>query len=290
MKRTVLIVLAAGALLAAGAGEAAAQSAAAEGGEAWAAEGRIVHGHHHLYTADRAAQERFWGDTLGGIPTPWRDSHIYKFPDALVFLTEREPTGGTIGSALNHIGMWVPNTRAMLDRVVAAGYEVITAQELPHRDVQDGMVCSEEQNTCIAYVLAPDGVKVELVENRGQTEPIRNHHLHFHTDDVDAMRDWYAETFGAVKGMNGFFKVVDLPGVNIRFTEADGPVAPIRGRSYDHIGFEVDGLEAFCKELEAKGVTLDRPYTRIDELDIAIAFVTDPWGITIELTEGLDNY
>ena len=281
MRATTRIVLAA-ALLAGGAGAAGAQP--------WAAEGRVVHGHHHLYTADRAAQERFWGDTLGGIPTPWRDSHIYKFPDALVFLTEREPTGGTIGSALNHVGMWVPNTRAMLDKVVAAGYEVITAQELPGRDVQDGMVCSESQNTCIAYVLAPDGVKVELVENRGQSEPIRNHHLHFHTDDVDAMRDWYAETFGAVKGMNGFFKVVDLPGVNIRFTEADGPVAPIRGRSYDHIGFEVDGLEAFCEELEAKGVTLDRPYTRLDELNIAIAFLTDPWGITIELTEGLDNY
>ena len=282
MARGMRILLAVAVLLAGGAGAAGAQP--------WAAEGRIVHGHHHLYTADREAQERFWGDTLGGIPTPWRDTHIYKFPDALVFLTEREPTGGTIGSALNHVGMWVPNTRAMLDKVVAAGYEVITAQELPGRDVQDGMVCSESQNTCIAYVLAPDGVKVELVENRGQSEPIRNHHLHFHTDDVDAMRDWYAETFGAVKGMNGFFKVVDLPGVNIRFTEADGPVAPIRGRSYDHIGFEVDGLEAFCRELEAKGVTLDRPYTRLDELNIAIAFLTDPWGITIELTEGLDNY
>ncbi len=58
----------------------------------------------------------------------------------------------------------------------------------------------------------------------------------------------------------------------------------------DHIGFEVDNLEAFCQQLEAKGVTLDRPYTRIDELGIAIAFLTDPDGTYIELTEGLDNY
>lgn len=256
----------------------------------WASEGPVVHGHHHLNVTDRAAHERFWGDTLGGLPTPWRDVRIFKFPDALVFLTEREPTGGTIGSALNHIGMWVPDTRAMLDKVRAAGYPVITAQELPHADVQDGMVCSDSQNTCIAYVLAPDDVKVELVENRGQTAPIRNHHLHFHTSDVDAMRDWYVRTFGAVAGMNGQFKVVDLPGVNIRFSEADGRAVPIRGRSYDHIGFEVDGLEAFCAQLEAQGIMLDRPYTRIDELDIAIAFLTDPWGVYIELTEGLDNY
>ena len=282
MKATMWIVLVAAVLLAVGSGEARAQS--------WAAEGSIVHGHHHLNTTDRAAQERFWRDTLGGVATPWRDVHIFKFPHALVFLTEREPTGGTIGSALNHFGMWVPSTRAMVDKVRAAGYEVITERELPNADVQDGVVCSDSQNTCIAYVLAPDNIKVEFVENRGQTEPIKNHHLHFHTDDIDAMRDWYVKTFGAVAGMNGQFKVVDLPGVNIRFSQADGQVAPIRGRGYDHIGFEVDGLEAFCKQLEAQGITLDRPYSRIDELDIAIAFLTDPWGITIELTEGLDNY
>ena len=267
---------------------AAAQPAGAQ--SSWASEGPVVHGHHHLNVTDRAAHERFWRDTLGGVPTPWRDVHVFKFPDALVFLTDREPTGGTIGSALNHIGMWVPDTRAVLDRVEAAGYPVITAQERPNADVQDGMICSESQNTCIAYVLAPDDVKVELVENRGQSEPIRNHHLHFFTSDVDAMRDWYVQTFDAVPGMNGRFKVADLPGVNIRFSEADGEVAPIRGRSYDHIGFEVEGLEAFCERLEAQGITLDRPYTRIDELNIAIAFLTDPWGINIELTEGLDNY
>ena len=282
MKVNLWGVLAVAALLVLGAGEARAQS--------WAAEGSIVHGHHHLNATDRAAHERFWRDTLGGIATPWRDVHIFKFPHALLFLTDREPTGGTVGSALNHFGMWVPNTRAMVDKVRAAGYEVITERELPNADVQDGVVCSDSQNTCIAYVLAPDNIKVEFVENRGQTEPIKNHHLHFHTDDIDAMRDWYVKTFGAVAGMNGQFKVVDLPGVNIRFSQADGQVAPIRGRSYDHIGLEVEGLEAFCKQLEAQGITLDRPYTRLDELDIAIAFLTDPWGITIELTEGLDNY
>lgn len=63
-----------------------------------------------------------------------------------------------------------------------------------------------------------------------------------------------------------------------------------QGRSLDHIGFEVDNLEAFCRQLEEKGVTFDRPYTRIDELGIAIAFFTDPDGTYVELTEGLDNY
>jgi catechol 2,3-dioxygenase-like lactoylglutathione lyase family enzyme len=104
------------------------------------------------------------------------------------------------------------------------------------------------------------------------------------------MRAFYVKTFGAVAGMNGNFKVADLPGVNMRFSESSENLAGIQGRSLDHIGFEVDNLEAFCQKLEGMGITLDRPYRRIDELDIAVAFFTDPWGTYIELTEGLDNY
>ena len=282
MRYASTLVLAAWVLLA-GVSTALAQSS-------WASEGPVVYGHHHLNITDRAAHERFWGDTLGGIPTPWRDVKIFKFPNVLVFLTDREPSGGTIGSAVNHIGFWVPSTRVALDKIRASGYPVITEQELPNADVQDGMVCSESQNTCIAYVLAPDNVKVELVENRSQTIPIQNHHIHFHTQQVDAMRAWYVETFGAVPGMNGQFKVADLPGVNMRFSESDGPMDGTQGRSVDHIGFEVDNLEAFCKKLEAQGITFDRPYTEIEALNIAIAFISDPFGTYIELTEGLDNY
>ena len=67
------------------------------------------------------------------------------------------------------------------------------------------------------------------------------------------------------------------------------PVAGTRGRVIDHIGFEVNGLEAFVKNLEAQGIKLDRPYTPVPALGISIAFITDPWGTYIELTEGLDK-
>ena len=52
----------------------------------------------------------------------------------------------------------------------------------------------------------------------------------------------------------------------------------------------MDNLEEFCRQLEAKGVTFDRPYGRVDSLNIAIAFFTDPFGTYIELTEGLDGF
>ena len=258
----------------------------------WASKGPVVHGHHHLLVTDRAAHERFWGDALGGVRISWptKNTTVFKFPNALVFLTDATPTGGTIGSTVNHIGFWVPKTRTMVDRIRSAGFRVITATELPNASVQDGVVCSDSQNTCIAYVLGPDEVKVEIVENRSQTIPIQNHHIHFHTPRIDELRAWYVETFGAVAGTNGNFKVVDLPGVNIRFSEPSGTTVGTRGRSLDHVGFEIDNLEAFCRRLEAKGVKFDRPYSRRDDLKVGLAFLTDPNGTYIELTEGLDNY
>jgi catechol 2,3-dioxygenase-like lactoylglutathione lyase family enzyme len=58
----------------------------------------------------------------------------------------------------------------------------------------------------------------------------------------------------------------------------------------DHIGFEVKNLEAFCKKLDAQGIKFDSPYRKFPAAGIAVAFLTDPEGAYIELTEGLDQY
>ena len=57
-------------------------------------------------------------------------------------------------------------------------------------------------------------------------------------------------------------------------------------RVLDRIGFEVENLEAFCKEIEAKGIKFDRPYSTLAS-GFGLAFLTDPWSTYIELTEGL---
>jgi hypothetical protein len=33
-----------------------------------------------------------------------------------------------------------------------------------------------------------------------------------------------------------------------------------KGRALDHIGFDVNNLQAFCKKPEASGIKLDRPF------------------------------
>ena len=187
----------AGSLLVGGPGTALAQSSS------WASDAPVVHGHHHLNITDRVAHERFWGAALGGVATPWRDVQIFKFPNALIFLTERAPSAGTIGSTVNHVGFWVPDARATLASLRAAGYPLITERELPDADVQDGAYCPQGSGYCLGYVLGPDDVKVEIMGNRAQSMAIQHHHIHFNTPDVDVLRAWYVEMFGAVPGMNG---------------------------------------------------------------------------------------
>jgi len=255
-----------------------------------ATEGPIVYGHHHLNVTSVDEHKRFWIDTLGGTPASSGPLSLIKFPNVFIATTERSPTGGTKGSSVNHLGFSVPSVAAMLDKVRAAGYPIVTREELPPAlAVENDMAHIADQDTFIAFVMGPDDVKVELFEHRDQTAPIALHHIHFATQDVDAMQAWYAEIFGATPGMRGSFQDAGLPGVSLTFSPSDEPLAGTQGRSLDHIGFEVDNLEAFCEKLEAAGITFDRPYTVIDSIGLAIAFFTDPFGTYIELTEGLDG-
>jgi hypothetical protein len=58
----------------------------------------------------------------------------------------------------------------------------------------------------------------------------------------------------------------------------------------DYVGFEVKDLEAFCKKLEDSGTKLDQPYSKTRHKSFASAQLTDPWGLSIELTEGLSKF
>jgi catechol 2,3-dioxygenase-like lactoylglutathione lyase family enzyme len=82
----------------------------------------------------------------------------------------------------------------------------------------------------------------------------------------------------------------DVPGMNMSFGDAEEATAPTRGRALDHIGFEVDNLEAFCRKLEAMGIEFDVAYREVESVELKIAFLTDPSGTYIELTEGYDKY
>jgi catechol 2,3-dioxygenase-like lactoylglutathione lyase family enzyme len=253
-------------------------------------DGPIVYGHHHLTVSSFEAARRFWVDTLGAKSSTLATTRFFVLPNVLIFVNERTPTGGSKGTTVNHVGFQVPDIRAAVDRVKAAGYPVITRAELPAQyEVKDDLAFMADQNTSVAFVMAPDDMKVEFIENKSAREPVSLHHIHFAAADVDAMRAWYVDVFGAVAGRRGSFVAADLPGVNLTFSPAPAPVVGTRCRALDHIGFEIKDLENFCKQLEARGIKLDRGFTRVPTMNLAAAYLTDPWGTYIELTEGLDR-
>jgi len=258
-----------------------------------AKDGPIVYGHHHLNVSNVDASKKFFVDTLGGTVVKIGTTEIVKFPNVLIFFRANQtPTGGTRGTTVNHIGFSVPNLRQTVDKVKSAGYAMITQTEAaPDRyDVKDDIATAKQAGgTSIAFIQAPDDVKVELLESRQQTVPIMLNHVHFFHPSNTEMRDWYVKTFGAKPRNAAAFPAADLPGVALNFSPSPSPVVGTQGRALDHIGFEVKNLEEFCKKLEASGVKLAVPYRTVPALGIAIAFFTDPWGTYVELTEGLDR-
>jgi catechol 2,3-dioxygenase-like lactoylglutathione lyase family enzyme len=251
----------------------------------------LVYAHHHLNVPDIAAAKKFWVDTLGGTPVTAGPLQMVKFPNVIIVFTQRAPAGGSKGTTVDHIGFAVPSVRKMLDKVRAAGFTIATRQEVPATiEVKDDIAYVDAVKTNIAYVMLPEGTKVEFVEDAAAQVPIASHHVHFAAEKVEEMRDWYVKTFGAKAGLRGTFQAADLPGINLTFSRAAQPgIVGTRGRAIDHIGFEVKNLEAFCNQLEAQGIKFDRPYSFIPQIGFAIAFLTDPFGTYIELTEGMDS-
>jgi len=260
-----------------------------------ARDGPVVYGHHHLNVSNIDAQKKFFVDTLGGtsIKIGANNTEIVKFPNVLIFFRQQAPTGGTKGTTVNHIGFSVPSLRQTIDKVKANGYRMITRDEVAvGREVKDDIAApAAAGGSSIAFIMGPDDVKVELVEVKTQTIPITLHHIHFFNPKNADMQTWYVKVFGAKPGMGGggAYPAATLPGLALNFSPSTDPVVGTQGRSLDHIGFEVKNLEEFCRKLEADGIKLSVAYRKVPALNIAIAFITDPWGTYIELTEGLDK-
>ncbi len=233
----------------------------------------VAMGHLHLLVKDVDAHKKLWVDTLGAKVVKAGPLELYEFPGVLIALRKGAPSGGTDGSIVDHLGFKTKNLDETKAKLVAAGASIV--REMP--------------DTRQAFIMFPDAIKVEFTEDTTLTQPIVHHHIHFASNQLDEMRAWYAATFGAVPGMRGRFKAADLPGVNLSWNPADAATIPSKGRGVDHIGFEVSNLEEFCNKLAASGMKLDSPYRKVPQLGIAVAFLTDPWGTYIELTEGLDK-
>jgi catechol 2,3-dioxygenase-like lactoylglutathione lyase family enzyme len=241
-------------------------------------EAGIRMGHVHLNVTNAEAYRKLFVDHFGASLVEKGRLRGVKLPGMLIFLREQAPTGGSEGTVLDHFGFKVPSRAETVKRWREAGLEVqreFTGTEgFPN-----------------AYIVGPDGLRIELQEDTTLTAPVTQH-LHWYLTESMPMQDWYANTLGFARTKRGTHPVTaDVPGINLTFMPSKTPGKfPTKGRVLDHIGFEVRNLEAFCRKIEAAGVKFDVPYRKVPELGLGIAFLTDPLGTYIELTEGLDQY
>jgi catechol 2,3-dioxygenase-like lactoylglutathione lyase family enzyme len=245
----------------------------------------VVVGHFQLNVTSVDAHKKFWVETLGGTAGKFGEDDVVRFPDTMIVLHRQAPTGPARGTAFDHVGFSVPNVRDVVAKVKANGFQTTNGREpKPGQTVSPQAAGTPEEIAGVAYILGPDEAKVELVTNRdANPPPIKYHHVHFINKQYVEMQQWYMKAFDATLRV----------GYSLNFFRWEGDQTvthvPTVGRVYDHVGFEVRNLEEFCRKLEAKGIKLTVPYSKVPALNIAHAFVTDPWGVSIELTEGLER-
>jgi catechol 2,3-dioxygenase-like lactoylglutathione lyase family enzyme len=236
-------------------------------------------GHIHLAVKDVDAHKAFWTSIMGGTLVKNGPLELIQFPGTFILLRKADPSDAPAGSIVNHFGFVVKDMPGMLAKWKAANLKV-----------------EPTENPNESYVVAPDGVRVEVYGDPALSVPIQMNHIHLYPVEIPAMKAWYVKTFGATPGQRACVACVskprmietgDLPGVNLSFSQGDKPLAPTKGRSLDHIGFEVKNLEDFVRKLESQGIKLDIAVREVPNTKVKVAFLTDPWGTYIELTEGL---
>ena len=240
----------------------------------------VTMGHWHIASKDVEANKKLFLAMGGKLYMPGGQPLIM-FPGLYInlILGTEKGEGGTVGSVVNHVGFIVDNVQQRVAQWKAAGVTVLPGGLLP-----DGKNRRLDQ----AYVETPDGVRMEILEDKTQTVPIRNEHIHLALPaaEIPKAQAWYAKTFGGQAATRNNAPVVNLPGVQIRFNAADTKQAPTRSRVLDHFGFDVNDHAAFVKRLEAEGIKLDQPVGK-GATGNTITYITDPWGTRIEIVQRL---
>jgi catechol 2,3-dioxygenase-like lactoylglutathione lyase family enzyme len=236
----------------------------------------VTMGHLHLNSRDVDANKRIFVG-MGGeaLNVPGAPLQYVRFPGVIVILNlppgappESGPTEGTV---INHVGFTVQNVQDAVAKWKTAGVPVLPGN--------NGRLDQ-------AYVVTADGLRVEILEDKAQSMPIRFQHVHFFVPEaaIPDIQTWYARNFGAKPGMRGQNKSDDVPGANLTFSKTDQPTVSTKGRILDHIGFDVVDLEVAAKRFEANGVKLDRTIETLPN-GVKLLFIHDPWGTYIEVNQ-----
>jgi catechol 2,3-dioxygenase-like lactoylglutathione lyase family enzyme len=234
----------------------------------------VAFGHVHLLVTDIDVHKKFWTEVMGGTFVGSAPLPMVRFPGAFIVLETQQSSGPPEGSVLNHFGFVYKDLPATMARWKSLG-----------ADARPG------GNGSQGYVWGPDGIRIEYYGDPAIQAPVKMDHTHSFVPDINACKDWYMKVLGGVPGQRprvsgpGWNEVVHFPGMTVTFAGGSANLAHTEGRSLDHIAFEVKDLSAYVKKLEGLGIKLDASPRQIPNTKTRVAYLTDPWGTRIELTQ-----
>ena len=236
-------------------------------------------GHVLLNVSDVAAHRNFWTTQFNAKPVRVGTLEGVTVPGVVILFRAQAPTGPSEGSTINHLGLKLSKLSDFTARFDKAG--------LKYDPPRVG-----RETTPQTYVTGPDGFRMELVEDPRIPAPVVSHHLHYWLEQPLEVKKWYVQKLLLKPTMRGPYESGDLPGMNLTLAplgSQKGRGVPTKGRLLDSIGFDVQNLGEYSAKVAANGVAFDVPLAKDPELGLMSATLTDPWGATIRVTEGLSK-
>ena len=221
----------------------------------------VTIGHVHILAPDPQVHKKLWMDLFDAQVARAGALEMLKLPGIIILINKGDPSKTSGAPTADHFALVVQDLEATRKKLASAKIQL-----------------SES-----SIATFPDGVRVEFYEDKNLKVPVAFHHFHIMAADTAEIMNWYKKIFG-VKFPDG----PNFPGGEVRFSaESSPPRVPTKDHALDHISFEVKDLAEFCKMLQAQGIKLDLGIIDAPQIGLKVAFITDPIGTRIELTQGL---
>ena len=189
----------------------------------WAA---VPYDHVHLTATNAREAVNWYSKHFGGTPGSFNrgDADVVEYPtdrvfygDLSVIFFEREPTGGSVGTGVDHIGFSMANVEEVAMNVLADG-----GQQIGDFVEFSGMK--------IAFVLDPWGTKIELIDDP-DTRGL--HHIHLSSPQPQDTLAWYQDIFGGeIVQWKGVLPAINYSNVWLMAAQTTESIAPTQAERW----------------------------------------------------------
>ena len=227
--------------------------------------------HMHLTAPDADAGAQWYVTHMGCEPVEGR-STAAQCGDTIFLFAAREPTGGSVGSAVNHLGFSFTDLDAKARELESAGVTL------------EGAVRDIPGLFKIAFLVDPWGTRIELVEHEGY---LGFHHIHLSSPNPEDTLAWYQRVFGGERTrLLDRLDALLYGNIWLLASGTQEAVVGTQGRSVDHLGFSFPHLDTAIAEMKEDSVEVTmEPRDVASPTAARIAFVNGPDDARIEVVQ-----